>query len=152
MNWTKERLEALSPHDRAQLYANALNVGTPEGNALAELISEAGLPYSEEGSVSANDPLVLAMEAIIDTPEGKAACVKATEDGWPAIAGIDPMLVKTLKGDYSKKNMTTNWAGKIVADLMRRSGYRVVGKKKSTPNGCIAQSGELWEKKKKNFP
>ena len=148
MNWTKERLEALSPHDRAQLYANALKAGTPQGNALAELFRETGLPYLEGGGIKADDPLVQAMEAIINSPEGKAACIKATEDGWPAIAGIDAMLAEAFNVDYGKHNMTTNWAGHIVANLMRRSGYQMVGKVVSTPKGCIAQSGELWESKK----
>ena len=117
-----------------------------EGNALAEMIRDAGLPYSEGGEINADDPLVQAMREIIFSPEGKAACVKAVEDGWPPIAGVDPMLAKAFTIDYGKHNMTTNRAGFIVAELMRPLGYKQVGKEGSTPKACVAMSGELWEK------
>ncbi len=145
-NWTKERIVALSSQDRARLYTNARKQGTAEADALAKLIEEAGLPFSEGGSVKGDDPLVQAMEAIVQSPEARAECIKAVEDGWPAIAGVDPMLAEVLGVDYGKHNMTTHWAGHLVADLMRSLGYRMVGKMGATPKGCVARSGELWTK------
>jgi len=32
------------------------------------------------------------MREIINAPEGRSACIEATLDGLPAIAGVDPML------------------------------------------------------------
>ena len=146
MSWTKERIEALPPSKRAQVYVNALNHRTDEGDALAELIRSTGLPFSEGGGISLDNPLVKAMEIIINSEEGKAACGKAAEDGWPPIAGVDPLLAKAFIADYGKHNMTTNTAGHLVAELMRRLGYKMVGKTGPTPKGCVAMSGELWEK------
>ena len=117
-----------------------------EGNALTEMIRDTGLPFSEGGGISLDHPLVQAMEIIIISPEGKVACVKAMEDGWLPIAGVDPMLAKAFTVDYGKHNMTTNTAGHLVAELMQRLGYKMMDKVGSTPKGCVAMSGELWEK------
>ena len=144
-DWTRERIEAMSPVDRAKLYTNAHKAGTDEGNALAAMILGTGLPFSEGGGISLDDPLVQAMETIVNSPEGKAACIKAVEDGWPPIAGVDPLLAQAFTVDYGKHNMTTNAAGHLVANLMRSLGYEMVGKTGPTPDGCVAMSGELWE-------
>ena len=144
--WTPERIAALPPSKRAKVFVNARRAGTDEGNALADMIRDAGLPFSEGGGISLDHPLVQAMEIIINSDEGKAACVKAVEEGWPPIAGVDPMLAKAFTVDYGKHNMTTNTAGHLVAELMRRLGYNMMDKVGPTPKGCIAQSGELWSK------
>lgn len=144
--WTKERIAALAPRDRARLYANARKLGTTEGAALVCLVEDVGLPLSDGGSVKGDDSLVLAMEAIVQSPEGRAGCIEAVENGWPAIAGVDPMLADALGVDYGKHNMTTHWAGHLVADLPRSLGYRMFGKMGATPKGCVARSGELWTK------
>ena len=34
----------------------------------------------------------------------------------------------------------------LVAELMRRLGYKMVDKVGPTPKGCVAMSGELWSK------
>lgn len=144
--WTPERIAALSPSDRAKTYTNARRAGTDEGNALADMLRDAGLPFSEGGGISLDDPLVRAMEIIINSPEGKDACVTAIEDGWPPIAGVDSMLANEFTVDYGSHNMTTNRAGHLVAELMRKLGYKMVGKTGPTPETCIAKTGELWEK------
>lgn len=56
------------------------------------------------------------------------------------------MLAKAFTVDYGKHNMTTNTAGHLVAELMRRLGYKMMNKVGPTPKGCVAMSGELWEK------
>jgi len=102
---------------------------------------------ADAGSLKGDDPLVLAMADIVNSPECREACVLAVENGWPAIAGADPYLAKAFKAEYGKHNMATNWAGRLVANVMRNMGYRMVGKMASLPPGCVAQSGELWEKR-----
>lgn len=144
--WTKERVEALSPNDRAKVYANALKAGNSEGDALAELIRNSGLSLMDGSGITRDHPLVMGMDAIINSEEGKAACVKAVEDDWPALAGVDPMLAEEFPTDYGKHNQTTDWAGHLVADLMRDLGYKKLEKQGKTPEGCVAKTGELWEK------
>ena len=87
------------------------------------------------------------MRSIIDSPEGKAACIKATDEGWPAIAGVDPLLAKKFPSDYGKHNRTTHTAGTFVSQVMTSSGYKRIRKMSATPKGCVARSGELYSKK-----
>lgn len=144
---TKEKIAAMSPTERATLYLNAKKLSTGEGDRVVKLIEESGLPFSEGGGIRMDDPLALAMADVVQSEECKKACIKAVEEGWPAIAGVDQFLAEKFRADYGKHNMTTNLAGHLVADLMRSLGYRMVGKMGPTPKGCVARSGELWEKK-----
>ena len=77
----------------------------------------------------------------------EAACTKAAAKGLPALAGADPFLAEAFTVDYGAHNQTTNWAGRLVADLMRRLGYEKAGAEAAMPEGCIAKSGELWVKR-----
>ncbi len=147
MKITEEKIAAMSPTDRANLYLNARQLGTKEGDRVAKLIEESGLPFSEGGGIREDDPLALAMADVVRSEECKKACIKAVEEGWPAIAGVDPYLAEKFGVDYGKHNMTTNLAGHLVAEVMRSLGYRMIGKMGPTPKGCVARSGELWEKK-----
>ncbi|MDB5424493.1 MAG: hypothetical protein JWQ29_1909, partial [Phenylobacterium sp.] len=64
--WTVEALQALSVHQRADLYKNACRLGhTPNGVALKAMIEEAGLPFSESAALTLNDPLALRMYDVI---------------------------------------------------------------------------------------
>lgn len=114
MAWTKDKLSALSASERAQLYANAVSQDTDEGKALAALIEELGLPFSESGGITGDHPLVEAMRSVIFSDEGQRACIEAAESGLPALAGVDPMLAEKFGADYGAHNMTTNWAGSRV--------------------------------------
>ncbi|HJO68728.1 MAG TPA: hypothetical protein QF804_03495 [Rhodospirillales bacterium] len=144
---TPEKIGAMAPGDRARLYARATNTDSDEARRVVEWIEEAGLPFSEQGSVKLDDPLCEAMQAVVDSDDGLIACIKATDEGWPAIAGVDPLLSVKFGVDYGKHNMTTHWAGRFVADVMRRHGYVQVGKEADTPEGCVARSGEVYAKK-----
>ena len=84
------------------------------------------------------------MHEIVFSKEGRAAAVSATEEGLPALAGVDPLIARALTVDYGKHNMTTATAGEIVAHLMRHLGYREAGRSGKMPAGCVAQSGMLW--------
>jgi hypothetical protein len=89
--WTREKLAALSVHDRAKLYANACRLGhTAEGAALKQRIEEAGLPYSEDVALKGDDPITREMIDIIYSPEGRAAALKSQSEGLPAMAGMIP--------------------------------------------------------------
>lgn len=146
MRWTTERLEKLSSKERAQLYTNALNAGTSDGEDLAELIRQSGLSLVGRGGITRDHPLIMRMDDIITSDEGQEACIMAVKDGHPALAGVDPMLAQEFPTDYGKHNQTTDWAGHLVADLMRELGYYKADKPKAMPKGCVAKTGEMWKR------
>ena len=142
--WTLDRLRAMSVHDRAALYRSACRLGhTADGAALKKLIEEAGLPYSEDACLTNDDLITLKMIDVVYSPEGRAAALKATAEGQPAMAGVDPLLQVALGSDYGKHNMGTATAGDIVGSLMRSLGYKNGGKKKLPPH-CVAKTAETW--------
>ena len=142
--WTLAELEALSVHDRAQLYKNACRLGhTEKGAALKALIEEAGLPFSEEACLRNDDPITIKMWEIINSPEGKTAALEAVRAGEPAMLGIDPMLQIALGADYGAHNMGTATAGGLVAEVMRSLGYKLTGHKK-LPRHCVAKTAATW--------
>src|SRR4051794_27599599 len=90
--YTIEKLTSMSVGDRHNLWKNAKSKDTPEAGALVNAIEALGLPFSEGGGLKMDDPLTLKIWVIINSPEGKAACIAANDAGLPAVAGVDPML------------------------------------------------------------
>ena len=146
MKWADEKIAALTVHERAVLYANARRLGNPKGMELAAQIEASGLPYSEPGCVLESDPICRKMYDIINSPEGTRAAIAATENGLPALAGVDPLLNAALTVDYGAHNMTTATAGDYVANLMRSLGYKEAGSG-ATPPGCVVKTAKKWVKK-----
>ena len=68
--------------------------------------------------------------AVIESPEGQAACLKATADGLPALAGVEPMIVERMGSRYGQIGMTTVTAGSIVGELMLSKGFKIGSQKK----------------------
>ena len=145
--WTEERIRDMTVSDRAQLYENAKATDTEEAAELVKLIEATKLPFSEVGGINMDDPLVQAIYRIVHSDEGRAAAFEAAAEGRPALAGIDPLLAEALGVDYGKHNMTTSTAGDLVAKLMRDSGYKEAGRQMPLPEGCVAKTGQLWERK-----
>ena len=145
IQWTEERIRELSSNDRRNLYENAKSHGSPESDALVELIKRVGLSDQKHSGIDMDDPLVFRIHEIINSPEGRKAAVKAVKDGLPALAGVDPLVSADLKQDYGKHNMTTHTAGSLVAILMRELGYREAGRSAALPDNCVARSGQIWE-------
>ena len=107
-------------------------------------------PTSRPSSgIRTDNRLVAAMAEVVNSQEVRDACVRVTAEGWPAVAGADPFLAKAFGADYGKHNRTTHAAGRLVADIMRSMGYRLARRMKETPPGCVARSGEMWEKETK---
>lgn len=73
--------------------------------------------------------------------------MKCTNEGLPAIAGVDPLLAERFGPDYGKHNMTTHWAGRFVAEVMAELGYKHAGRVARTPENCVARSGEMYVKR-----
>lgn len=142
--WTLEELQAMSVHQRADLYKNACRLGhTAEGAALGTQIEEVGLPYSEDAALKGDDPITLKMIAVIYSERGRAAALKWHRDGWPAMAGIDPLLQEALGSDYGPHNRGTIKAGEITGALMRSLGFKK-GREGGLPEHCIAKTAATW--------
>ena len=142
--WTPEELRAMSVRERADLYKNACRLAhTPEGAALKKDIEDAGLPFSEEAALKGDDPILLRMHEVIYSKEGREAALKATKDGLPAMAGVDPLLAEALGSDYGPHNRSTINAGEIVGSLMRSLGYKK-DLQRTLPEHCVATSATLW--------
>lgn len=142
--WTLDELKAMSVHQRADLYKNACRLAhTPDGAALKTQIEEAGVPYSEDSALKGDDPITLKMIALIYSKEGRAAALKWHTDGWPAMAGIDPLLQESLGSDYGPHNRGTIKAGEITGALMRSLGYKK-GPERDLPEHCVAKTAATW--------
>ena len=126
------------------MYENAKSHGSPEGDALVELIERGGLSGPDMSGIDMDDPLVFRIHEIINSDEGREAVVQAASENLPALAGVDPLIAGKLNSDYGKHNQTTHTAGAIVAILMREMGYREAGRSK-LPDGCVAKSGQVWK-------
>jgi hypothetical protein len=76
----------------------------------------------------------------INSPEGRAGAVKATKDGEPALAGVEPLIRAALGVDYGPHNWMTVIAGSMVGEMMQSLGYRKVGRK----DGCDLEISAAW--------
>jgi hypothetical protein len=142
--WTLDELKNISVHDRAEIYRNACRLGhTPEGAALKQLLERAGLPFSEDGCLTMDDPITIKMHEVINSREGRAAAVASVARGEPALAGIDPMLQVALGSDYGSHNMGTTTAGSLVGELMQSLGFKKTGQKPMPPH-CVAKTAATW--------
>ncbi len=139
MDWTVERLSALPVAKRHQLYKNAKSQSGPEAQKLIALLESSGLPLSDNTPVRGDDPLVIRMREIINSQIGLEKMLRAIEEGWPPLSGVDPLISATLGVDYGKHNETTIWAGQLVWERMSGLGYKKTSQR-SMPEGCVARS------------
>lgn len=137
---TIEQLRA--PEQRRQVYNNAAK--HPDGERVRALIDESGLTLSGTW-MSVNDPVYREIVEIAWSAEGKAAAIDASEQGMPALCGLDHLFRERLGGKYHKHDKGTMSAGGAIAEVMRHMGYREAGTGKC-PEGCIARSGIVWKK------
>ena len=144
---TVEKLESMTAKEREQLWINARATSSPEADYLVTVIESLGLPYSEDGGMRFDSPIAQKMNDIITSPDGKRKCLQASEDGLPALAGVDGELNSTLGVDYRGGNRTTQMAGYLVGTLMISLGYKIAGKRKM-PEGSVAKTAAFWVKRK----
>jgi hypothetical protein len=141
--WTLEKLQAKSAEERFNVWVNARAKGTPEADELARFIELSGLNYAPSGGISMSDPRVIEMDEIISSPKGQAACLQATADGLPALAGVEPMIVGQMGARYGSFSMMTVTAGSLVGGLMLGQGYKIASQKKM-PEGSVAKTAAFW--------
>lgn len=141
--WTYERLAAKTAEERYNLWLNAKAKDTVQAQELARFIEDSGLDYAPTGGISMSDPRVLEMRDVIESPEGVAACLGATAEGLPALAGVERMIVARMKTRYGAFSQMTVTAGSIVGELMLSKGYRIAAQKKM-PAGSVAKKAAFW--------
>lgn len=143
MDWTKERIEALSPEKREVLFDNARAKGTKEALQIVNLMMEHDLLVRNGGGLPRDHPTIQTIEEIIRSEQGRKAGKDASDQGLPAMAGVDQMLSAELGSKYGGHD-TTSWAGTFMADVMADAGY-VQTKKKPMPAGCVAKTAAFFE-------
>lgn len=147
MEWTKEKIEALSPEKREALFDNARAKGTPEAEQIIDIIVEHDLLVRAGGGLPRDHPTIQEIEEIIMSDEGRAAGKQASDQNLPAMAGVDAMLSTALGSRYGNHD-TTSWAGTFMAEAMADAGY-VQTKRKAMPEGCIAKTAAFFEPRKR---
>ncbi|GGA51519.1 hypothetical protein [Sphingomonas psychrolutea] len=145
MEWTREKIEALPAAKRETLFDNARAKNTPEGQQIIALMVEHDLLVREGGGLPREHPTIQKIEEIIRSDEGRAGGKKASDEGQPAMAGVDHMLSKALGSRYGNHD-TTSWAGTFMADVMADAGY-VQTRKKPMPEGCVAKTAAFFERR-----
>ena len=87
------------------------------------------------------------MRQVVHSADGIKRAVRATNDGQPALAGVDELLRRELGAEYARANDGAWWAGFTVAEVMREMGYEEAGTGKCPP-GCVASEGVIWRPKR----
>jgi hypothetical protein len=139
---TLDDLKRMSPEERSRLYKNAVDRREKGGQAIIDLIDSLGLPLSS-GGLTRDDPVYLKMRDIIWSNEARKAAKAATEQGLPALCGVEPLLIKELGDRYSPHDWGTVTAGAIMGDVMRHLGYIANGDAKC-PEGSVAKTAMTW--------
>jgi hypothetical protein len=145
VEWTKEKIEALSPEKREALFDNARVKDTAEAQRIIDLMVEHDLLVRAGGGLPREHPTIQEIETIIKSDEGRQAGKEASDDGLPAMAGVDHMLSAALGSKYGGHD-TTSWAGTFMAEVMADAGY-VQTRKKPMPVGCVAKTAAFFEKR-----
>jgi hypothetical protein len=144
--WTRSKLAARTAQERYAIWKRARTLKTADGNQLAREIELLGLPYAEPGVLAEDDPLREAMQNIMATKEARSACIEATLDGLPAVAGADALFHEALGVTYRHNDVAIATAHAMTAQLMEALGYIEAGHK-DLPNRYVARSGVFWKKK-----
>ncbi len=144
--WTRTSLAARTPAERYAIWKRARMLRTADGNQLAREIERLGLPYQDPEQLAQDDPVRVAMTEIVTSPAGRNACIEATLDGLPAIAGVDPMLHDAFGRDYRHSDEAIVTAQALVAKMMDELGYEAAGAKE-LPSRYVARTGVFWKRK-----
>ncbi|MCH6206350.1 hypothetical protein L3V16_21230 [Brucella ciceri] len=135
-------IQKMTPEQRAQLWTNAQKRLDNGGAEVIELLKTSGLPM-RSGGMTLSDPVYLRMEEIIWSNEARPLMIQATENGLPALAGVEPMIVADLGDRYSPHDLGTASAGSIVAQVMKFLGYKEISKG-DMPEGSVAKTAAVW--------
>ncbi len=109
-----------------------------------EIIDSTG-PCIDRSGITNDEPLSIEMEAVINSDEGRAACVAAASSGLPSLAGVEPLIVAALGVRYSERYMATVQAGYQVGTLMKALGYHITRQGKM-PEDSVAKTAACWQR------
>jgi hypothetical protein len=137
---TLQAIQAMTPEKLAIPYENARKRRSAGGQAIMDLIDASGLPLSS-GGMRITDPTYIRMREIIWS--NRADAIKATENGLPALAGVEQLIVRDLGNRYHPHDLGTASAGSLIGELMRHLGY-IKDKEAKMPDGYQASHRELW--------
>ena len=98
--YTLGELRAMSVEDRDVLYRNALKLATPEAKEVVALMIAHDLLTTSRGGLPNHHPLILKIEEIARSQQGRDAARTAADNGLPALAGVDPLLKAALGDQY----------------------------------------------------
>jgi hypothetical protein len=143
--WTREKLRERSQTELHQVWKRARALHSAEGNHLARAIERLGLPYAEPEPLGEQDPLIMRMKAVLESPAARSAAIEATLDGLPAMAGVDVLLHDQLGEDYRLNPAAVPSAQAMLGVLMTGLGYVEVGRK-DLPKRCVARTGVFWRR------
>jgi hypothetical protein len=141
---TLKDIQAMTPEKRAILYENARKRRACGGQAIMDLIDTSGLPLSA-GGMRITDPIYIRMREIIWS--NREAAIEATENGLPALAGVERRIVDDLGSRYHPHDLGTVSAGSIMAELMRHLGY-IKDKEVKMPDGSVAKTAMKWKRRR----
>jgi hypothetical protein len=148
-NITFEALKKKTPKERFKIAENTKYsklFSVDEKQKYLEIIHVSG-PVDGRTAGSADDPFHLEMEEIINSTVGRKACVDATAQGMPALAGVEPMIIAHFGDEYAQTHLSTMTAGSLVGQLMRELGYDIVGRK-PMPADAVAKTAAVWGKRR----
>lgn len=145
--WTEERLGELTAVDRHRLWSNANTANTDAGRNLAGLIEQSGLSFLNPKGLELDSPTGRALYKVIFSQDSKDAGAKATDEGRPALADIEPLIVAELGASYADQHEATVQAGYLVRKMMEINGFERTGKKGSMPVGSVAKTAERYKRK-----
>ena len=143
--YTPDELERMTPEQRANLYENARRLRDKGGQEIMDMLDASGLPLSS-GGMRMSDPAYLEMETIAWSDNGRKAAVEASEKGLPALAGVEPLLIKSLGNRYQPHDGGTLNAGYVVAAVMRHMGF-VEDRQGTMPDGSVAKTAMKWKRR-----
>ena len=143
--WTRAKLAARTPKERYAIWKRARNLRTADGNQLAREIERLGLPYADPGQLPEDDPIRKTMVEIMAGKEARSACIEATLDGLPAVAGADALFHETLGSAYRHSDAAMATAHALTAELMTGLGYAEAGRK-DLPSRYVLREGVFWKK------
>jgi hypothetical protein len=146
MQWTVEKLRALSLKQRETLFENARSQNSADAKHVIDLLVQNDLLTREGGGLPREHPTIQQMEEVIRSGKGRAAAIEAADQGLAAMAGIDPLLQAALGAKYGQHD-TTSWAGTLTAEIMAEAGYVQAGKKPLPPT-CSAKTAAFFVKRK----
>lgn len=87
------------------------------------------------------------MQRLVNSADGIKRAIRANNEGYPALAGVDELLRHEPGSEYERASNGVWWAAFTVAQMMREMGFVEAGTG-NCPSGCVARQGIIWKPKR----